>query len=73
MFFHKRDNKNYASLVFNDAKVQLATSQKYLGLILDSKLDYKEHLNNKINKCNKIIAIMKRFSLIFSRKGLLTI
>ena len=27
-FFHKRDNENYSSSVFNDAKVQLANSQK---------------------------------------------
>ena len=37
-FFHNRDNENYPSLVFNDTKVQLATSQKHLGLILDSQL-----------------------------------
>ena len=70
---HKRDNENYPSQVFNDTKVQLANSQKHLGLILDSKLDFNEHIDNKINKCNKIIGIMKRFSLIVSRKSLLTI
>ena len=42
-FSHKRDNKNYASLVFNDTKMQLATSLKYLGLILDPKRDFNEH------------------------------
>ena len=34
-FSHKRDKENYISLVFNDIKVQLANSQKHLGLILD--------------------------------------
>ena len=70
-FSHKRDNENYPSLVFNDTKVQLANSQKHLGLILDSKLDFNEHIDNKINKCNKIID-MKSLSLILSRKSLLT-
>ena len=59
--------------MFNVTKVQLANSQKHLRLILDSKLDFNEHIDNKINKCNKIIGIMKRFSLILSRKSLLTI
>ena len=59
--------------MFNDTKVQLANSQKHLGLILDSKLDFNEHIDNKINKCNKIIGTMKRLSLILSRKSLLTI
>ena len=39
--------------VFNDTKVQFATSQKHLRLILDSKLDFNEHIDNKINKINK--------------------
>ena len=70
-FFH--DNKSYPSSVFNDTKLQLANSQKYLELILDSKLDFNEHIENKINKSNKIIGIMKICSLILSRKSLLTI
>ena len=72
-FSHKRHNENYPSLVFNDTKVQLANSQKHLGLILDSKLEFNEHIDNKINKCNKIIGILKGLSLILSRKILLTI
>ena len=54
-FSHKRDNVGYPPLVFNDNKGQLANSLKYLGLILDSKLDFNEHIDNKINKCNKVI------------------
>ena len=72
-FSHKRDNENYSSLMFDDTKVQLATCQKHLGLVLDSKLDFNEHIDNKINKCNKIISIMKKLSLILSRKSWLTI
>ena len=65
-FSDKRDNENYRSL-------QLPTSQKHLRLILDSKIDFTEHIDNKINKCNKIIGIMKRLSSILSRKSLPTI
>ena len=53
--------------------LQLATSQKHLGLNLGFKLDFNEHIENKINKSSKIIGIMKRLSLILSRKNLLTI
>ena len=48
-FSHKRDNENYPSLVFDDTKVQLTISQK-----LDSKLDFNEHIDNKINICKKL-------------------
>ena len=69
----KKYNKIYPSYVLNDAKVQLATRQKHLVLILDSRLCFIEHVNNKINKCNKIICMMKRRSLALSIKILLTI
>ena len=42
-------------------------------MILDSKLDFNEHVDNKINKYNTVMGIMKRLSLIFSRNSLLTI
>ena len=68
-FSHKRYNVTYPSLVFNDHKVQLANSQKHLELILDSKLDFNEHINDKINKCNKVIGIMnKTFFNIVKKK-----
>ena len=67
---HKRDNENYRSWVFNDTKVQLPTSQKHLWLILDSKTDFNEHINNKINNCNNIIDKMKRLFLSPVKKQL---
>ena len=53
----KRETENYPSLGFNGTKVQLANSQKHLVLIL----------------CKQIGGIMKRLSLVLSRKSLLTI
>ena len=72
-FSNKRDKENYQPLQFNSTDVQIADSQKHLGLILDSKLNFNEHIESKITKCNKIIGLMKKLSLILSRKSLLTI
>ena len=72
-FSYKHNKENYPLLVLNNTKVQIANSQKHLGLILDSKLDFNEHVDNKTNKCNQILGIMKRLSSILSRKNLLTI
>ena len=66
-------NKNYPSLMLNDTKVQFATSHKYFVLILDLRLEFIQHINNKINKWNKIISMTKRRSLALSRKILLAI
>ena len=43
------------------------------GLILDTKLTFKGHLENKINKCNRITVSIKKLSLIIPRTCLLTI
>ena len=72
-FFLKKKNDNYPPLNFNDDNERTAISQRHLGLVLDSKLDFAEHIRNKINKCNKIIGIMKKLSPFLSRKTLLTI
>ena len=42
-------------------------------LSLDSKLIFSKHVNQKINKCNRIIGLLKRLSLMLSRNQLLTI
>ena len=72
-FSHKRDKVVYPPLQFNNNDVQSANSQKHLGLVLDSKLDFNEHVNNNINKCNKSLRIMKKLSLTLSRSSWLTI
>ena len=42
---HEKDN--YPPLSFNGNNLQTAISQKHLGLVLDSKLDFNEHKNKK--------------------------
>ena len=73
LFSRKREKDNYLPLNFNGDNFQTVISQKHLGLVLDSELDFNKHISNKINKCNKIISIMKKLSLFLSWKTLLTI
>ena len=72
-FSNKRDKENYQPLQANSTDVQIADIEKHLGLILGSKLSFNEHIESKITKCNKIIGLMKKLSLVISRKSLLTI
>ena len=69
----QHEKENCSPLNFNGDNLQTAISQKHVGLILDSKLDFNEHISKKINKCKEIIGIMKKFSPFLSRKTLLTI
>ena len=72
-FSHKRDNVSHEPLTFNNDKIPSAPAPKHLGLILDSKLDFSQHIDDKLSKCNKIIETMRRLSMTLSRKSLVTI
>ena len=72
-FSQKLDKVVYPPLKFNNSDVQSANSQKHLGLVLDSKLDFNENVNNKTNKRNNSIGIMRKLSLTLSRNSLLTV
>ena len=59
-FFQKLRKKvvltsSLTKTLINDIHFQSANKQRHLGLVLDSKLDFNEHVNNKINKSNKSI------------------
>ena len=67
---NKRDKGNFPPLHFYSTNVQVADNQKHLGLVLDPKLDFNEHIESKITNCNQIIGLMKKLSQFLSRKCL---
>ena len=72
--FLNRTNKDSSlSITFNNSKVETISSQKHLGLILDERFNFNEHLERKINKCYKIIGFLKRLSNKLPRGALLRI
>ena len=64
--FHINLIFRHQHLTFNNNKIQSAPLNKYLGLALDSKLDFNQHINDEINRYDKIIGIMKRLSMALS-------
>ena len=64
--FHINVIFRHQHLTFNNNKTQSAPLNKHLRLALDSKLDFNQHINDEINRCHKIIGIMKRLSLALS-------
>ena len=67
IFSRKRKPTNHASLYFNGSPVASVPFHKHLGLILDEKLPFDSHLNEKISKANKGIGLIKRlyFHLLY--------
>ena len=60
LFSRKVNSDDHPKLTFNSNQVQRCSTQKHLSLILDNKLDFNKHLDEKINTCNKIIGMMKK-------------
>ena len=73
IFSRKKKPHSHPSLYFNDSPVTSLPSQKHLGLILDKKLIFDQHLKEKISKANKGIGLIKRLHAYLPRKSLLTI
>ena len=73
MFSRKTVKVSHPSSTFNTVPVARTTCQKHLGLYLDEKLNFHDHINAKILKANKGIGIIKRLSNTLPRKSLLTI
>ena len=74
VIFSRKTNKiSHPTTTFNTVPVARTSCQKHLGLHLDEKLNFSQHINIKISKANKGIGIIERLSHILPRKSLLTI
>jgi len=61
LFSQKKKKVYHPPLYFNDTIVIRADSHKHLGLILDSKLSFINHVNEKIKATTKAIGILRYF------------
>ena len=63
-FLRKLNQESPLPLDFNDNSVQTVEVHKHLSVSVGKKLDFNIHIDNKINKCNKMIDMMKRLHLV---------
>ena len=70
LFPCKRNRPIHPSLFFNGTVVPKVNEQKHLGLILDSKLSFERHVNEKIIKAKRCIGIIKYLSKFLPLKTL---
>ena len=70
--FTRNSNKqiDHPKIYFNDIEVKTVNDHKHLGLILDSKLSFISHINEKISKAHKGLGIIKSLSHFLSVKTL---
>ena len=72
LFSCKKSSPNHPKLIFNGTVVAKVNEQKHLGLIpiLDSRLTFERHINEKIIKAKKNLGIIKYLSNFLPLKAL---
>ena len=73
IFSKKLKKATNPPLIFNNNNVSQVNFQTHLGVILDVKLAFEEHLKNIFNKTNKTIGLLKKVSNLLPRHALVTI
>ena len=54
-FSHKKNPSNHNNTYFNNMLLNKKNTQKLLGLYLDAKLNFSEHINEKIKKLSNVL------------------
>ena len=72
-FSRKKKTQSHPAIRFNNIQVERTSYQKHLGLLLDEKLNFKQHVDSAILKINKGISVIKKLRHSLPQKSLLTI
>ena len=73
IFSHKVQTTNHPLLFFIENVIPKTTLQKHLGMFLDSKLNFSEHLKTILQKTNKTIGLLRKLQTLLPRAPLITI
>ena len=67
LFSRKYQLQTHPTISLNNVQVERTTSQKHLGVILDEKLNFKQHVDSAISKVNKGISLIKNSGTLCQR------
>ena len=73
IFSRKIKKPNHPVLIFNNNHVIQTPYQKHLGLVVDEKLNFGEHLRYIANKVNKSTGLPRKLPKCLPRRSLVTI
>ena len=59
LFSRIKNSTSYETVTFASVNAELVRYHKYLGFVLDSKINYSKHHNEKIAKANQSIGVIK--------------
>ena len=73
IFSRKRNKPHHPDVIFNGNPVKKCSYQKDLGMFLDSKLDFDEHIKGLFEKTIKSIGLVRKLRNFLPRPSLLQI
>ena len=73
IFSRKSKAISHPPLVFNNNNVIQTTSQKHLGIILDTRLSFEKRLKIVLCKINKTIGLIRKLQNLLPRTALITL
>ena len=73
IFSRKLHKLIHPSIYFSNNLIKQVSSQKYLGMILDTKFNFQEHIKSILSKANKTIGLLRKLQNILPQASLLTI
>ena len=59
LFSRKHQKISHPSIYFSNNPIESVSSQKHLEMILDTKLNFQEHIKNILTKVNKTIGLLR--------------
>ena len=73
LFSRKKKTQNHPNISLNNIQVERVSHQKYLCIMLDKKLNFKQHIDSTSLKVNMGIAVLKNLRYSLPWKSLITI
>ena len=73
MVFHKRRDVPELNLSFNNINIESVSHFTFLGIILDTAVSWKYHINMIAIEISKIIGILHKLKYIFPKDIILTL
>ena len=62
LFSRKKKVQIHPTINLGNIQVERASHHKYLGILLDEKLNFKQHIDAAILKINKGISVIKKLT-----------
>ena len=58
IFSRKRNKAHHPDIIFNENPLKISSYQNHLGMFLDSKFDFDEHIKEVFDKTSKSIGLV---------------